>query len=100
MDSETNNPGPVKATLPKVNFYQVVEDASHAAPELTPVRDPQLAEVLAAFAEHYERQNECGRRRFVREVKTHWPGLFRAPLDRVILWLGWGPAGPGGPKER
>lgn len=65
------------------------------AGEAAPVRDPKLAEVLTALAEHYEWQNEYGRQYFIEEIKMRWPGLFRVPRGRVILWLGWSPGGPG-----
>ena len=52
--------------------------AGDAGPGLEPVRDRQLAEVLAVIVEHYEQNNEYGRRNFIEEVKARWPWLFRA----------------------
>ena len=52
--------------------------AGDAGPRLEPVRDRQLAEVLAIIVEHYEQNNEYGRRNFIEEVKARWPWLFRA----------------------
>lgn len=68
------------------------EDAEEAAPGLAPVRDRQLAEVLAIIADHYERENEYGRNSFLAELKAWRPALFagaRAAPRRVIAWLGW-----------
>ena len=63
--------------------------AGDAAPGLEPVRDRQLAEVLAALVEHYERENDYGRRCLIKEIKAHCPWLFRARKDEG------GPADPG-----
>lgn len=52
------------------------EDAGEDAPGLAPVRDRQLAEVLAIIADHYERENEYGRQYFLADLKTRLPALF------------------------
>lgn len=65
-------------------------DAEEAAPGLAPVRDRQLAEVLAIIADHYERENEYGRNSFLADLKAWRPALFAGPAPRrVIAWLGW-----------
>lgn len=72
--------------------FSTFEDAGEAGQGLAPVRDRQLAEVLAVIIEHYEQNNEYGRRNFIAEVKARWPTLFAdggAPLARVVAWLGW-----------
>ena len=79
------------------------EDAGEVAQGLAPVRDLQLAKVLAVIIEHYEQNNEYGRRNFIEEIKTRWPTLFAdggAPLARVVAWLGWKVLpGPGNQPE-
>ena len=79
-------------------------DAGEAGPGLAPVRDRQLAEVVTALVDHYDRCNEYSRRHFIEEVKSRWPTLFPAgglTLGRVVAWLGWKVVpGAGGPKER
>lgn len=68
------------------------EDAEEAAPGLAPVKDRQLAEVLAIIADHYEAENEYGRNSFLADLKAWRPALFagaRAAPRRVIGWLGW-----------
>lgn len=67
-------------------------DAEEAAPGLAPVRDRQLAEVLAIIADHYEQENEYGRQHFLEDLKSRSPALFsgaRAAPRRVVGWLGW-----------
>ena len=67
------------------------EPAGEAAPGLEPVRDRQLAELLAIIADHYERENDYGRQVFIEQLKAHHPALFRrgVPLGRAVAWLGW-----------
>lgn len=60
-------------------FFLTFEGVEEAAPGLAQARDSQLAEILATLAEHYEQQNEYGRRYFIREIKSHWPQLFQVP---------------------
>lgn len=75
-------------------------DAGEAGPGLAPVRDRQLAEVLAIIADHYERENEYGRNSFLAELKAWRPALFAgaraAPGHRLARLAGG--AGRGGPK--
>ena len=65
------------------------EAAGAATPGLEPVRDRQLAELLAIIADHWERENEYGRRYFLDDIKLRLPALFQTGED------GGGPAGPG-----
>ena len=100
---ETGPPRDAKAWqtdphLPRSN------DAGEAGPGLAPVKDRQLAEVLAIIADHYEQENEYGRKLFLADLKAWRPALFQdrgAPLERVVAWLGWKIVpGAGGPKVR
>ena len=61
--------------------FATSEGAGEAGPGLAPARDRQLAEVLAVIVEHYEQNNEYGRRNFIEEVKARWSWLFRARED-------------------
>ena len=72
--------------------FSTFEAAGEAGPGLEPVRDRQLAELLAIIADHYERENDYGRRNFIEDVKTRWPWLFRAGEGGAD---GGEPAGPG-----
>ena len=67
--------------LLKVLGYEVhispIEDEEEAAPELESGRDRRIAEALATLAEHYEQNNEYGRRHFIEEIKERWPKLFQ-----------------------
>ena len=85
-DKQADPPQQAKSekTSPSFLTFEGVEEgveeaAEEAAPELALVRDQRLAEILATLAEHYERQNEYGRRYFIEEIEMHWPKLFQAP---------------------
>ena len=52
------------------------EASGDAGPGLEPVRDRQLAEILAIIADHYERENDYGRQHFIEQLKAHHPALF------------------------
>lgn len=81
-------PREAKSVKTTHSFY-TSEGAGEVAPVLVPVRDRQLAELLAVITDHYERENEYGQQHFIEEIKGRWPSLFRTPLGRVIIWLGW-----------
>ena len=102
-DGEAGPPRSAKSEqTPPLKFTS--EDAEEAGPGLAPVKDRQLAEVLAIIADHYERENEYGRNSFLADLKAWRPALFQdrgAPLERVVAWLGWKIVpGAGGPKVR
>lgn len=77
-DKQTAPPQQAKSEKTPPSFL-TFEGVEEAAPGLAQARDPQLAEILAVLAEHYEQQNEYGRRYFIKEVKAQWPQLFQAP---------------------
>lgn len=95
-------PRQAKSDKTPPSFY-TFEDSGKAAPRRAPARDRQLAEVLAALAEHYERSNEYGKQFFIEEVKARWPALFKAGAAAEtggrLVGLG-GSAGGGGAQER
>ena len=82
--------------------FSTFQAAGDAGPGLEPVRDRQLAELLAIIADHYERENDYGRQLFIQDLKAHFPALFRrggaaGPGRRLARLEG---AAGRGPKNR
>lgn len=66
-----------KSVKTLLGFYTFEEGEEGAALDLELGRDRRIAEALATLAEHYEQNNEYGRRHFIEEIKERWPKLFQ-----------------------
>ncbi len=60
------------------------------SPALTPVKDRDLAELLALLADEWEALNPHGREQLATRFRAAFPELRGgAALSKVVGWLGW-----------